>query len=828
MPKLNALKSYQTIEKLYHKRGWKPFPFQEEIWSAFLNGESGLLNAPTGSGKTLALWIPCLMEYMDKVSDYQQPKKNGLKILWITPLRALTKDTHRAMEETCTALEVAWRVDKRTGDTSSSARAKQQRNMPECLITTPESLHLMLALKSYEQVFKNLEAVIVDEWHELLGTKRGIQVELGLSRLRSLRPNLRTWGVSATIGNLAEAAKSLVPHREPVIIRAKRKKKTQVVSILPDSVERFPWSGHLGVRMVEKVLPIIEESATTLLFTNTRAMTEIWYQRLLEVAPWLAGQMAMHHGSLDREVREWVEEAIHKGILKLVVCTSSLDLGVDFRPVETVIQVGSPKGVARFLQRAGRSGHQPDAVSKIFFLPTHSLELVEAAALQEAVQKVTEEDKVELIESRPLLDKPIDVLVQYLVTLAVSGGFSGAEILYEVKNTLAYETLTNEEWKWALQFITTGGQSLDAYDEYNKVEMEGEDFYVVNSRRIAMRHRLSMGTIVSEPVVNLKLVRGGYIGTVEEYFISRLNIGDAFFFAGRNLELVELKGLNAKVKPSKKKKGHVPRWTGARMLLSSQLADLIIHKIANYRSDKSIEMRTIFPLMELQNQWSAIPQPNQLLIEKMKSDEGYHVFFYPFEGREIHELLAGVIAWRISQMQPITFSMAMNDYGFELLSDTEIPLEYALEEGLFSSDDLISDLSRSINNSEMAKRRFREIAAIAGLLFQGYPGKAVKTRHLQASTKLLFEVFVEYEPNNLLIKQAYDEVMGQQMGKDRVKKAFDNMTSKEIIITHPPKPSPFSFPILVDRLRDQISSETVEDRVAKMQLELEMYAEEGI
>jgi len=828
MPSLKELKFYPTILNFYQQQGWHPFPFQEETWAAFLGGDSVFLKTTTGSGKTLALWLPCLMEYIENTGDYQQEKKNGLKVLWITPLRALTKDTQRAMEETCTALNVAWRVDKRTGDTSSSARAKQQRNMPECLITTPESLHLMLALKNYEQVFKNLEAVIVDEWHELLGTKRGIQVELGLSRLRSLRPKLKTWGISATIGNLQEAAQALVPHKEPVVIRAKQKKKIQVISILPDAVERFPWAGHLGVKMVEKVLPIIQESTTTLLFTNTRAMTEIWYQRLLEVATWLAGQMAMHHGSLNREVREWVEEAIHKGILKLVVCTSSLDLGVDFRPVETVIQVGSPKGVARFLQRAGRSGHQPDAVSKIYFLPTHSLELVEAAALKEAVEKVTEEDKVKLIESRPLLDKPLDVLIQYLITLAVSGGFSASELLFEVKNTQAYRSLTNEEWEWALQFITTGGESLNAYDEYNKVELEAEDFYVVKSRKVALKHRLSIGTIVSEPTVNLKLVRGGYIGSVEEYFISRLNIGDAFFFAGRNLELVELKGLNAKVKPSTKKKGHVPRWTGARMLLSSQLANLIVHKIANYQTDKSIEMRTILPLMELQNQWSAIPQPHQLLIEKIETEEGHHVFFYPFEGRGVHELLAGVIAWRISQMQPITFSMAMNDYGFELLSDAEIPLAYALKEGLFSSENLIDDLARSINNSEMAKRRFREIAAIAGLLFQGYPGKAVKTRHLQASSKMLFEVFVEYEPNHLLIKQAYHEVMGQQMGEDRVKKAFDTMANKEIIITTPQKPSPFSFPILVDRLRDQISSETVEDRVAKMQLELELYAEERI
>ena len=387
MPNAPAL--FSPAEDWFAQQGWQPFPFQRETWEAYLAGESGLLNAPTGSGKTYALWVPCLLSFIQQhPDDYRTTHNNGLRVLWITPLRALAKDLRVAMERASEAMEVPWQVAVRSGDTSTSDRQKQLRRLPECLITTPESLHLLLSQKDHRRVFRRLECVVADEWHELLGTKRGVQLELALSHLKHLRPELRVWGVSATIGNLEQAKDILLgPDRAGKIVRSKVEKNIEVQSVIPERVDKFPWAGHLGIRMLPQVVPIIEQSGATLLFTNTRSQTEIWYQRLLEAVPDLAGQIAMHHGSLDNEVRTWVEEALHAGILKLVVCTSSLDLGVDFRPVETVIQVGSPKGISRFLQRAGRSGHQPGATSKIYFLPTHSLELLEAAAIQEAIRQ---------------------------------------------------------------------------------------------------------------------------------------------------------------------------------------------------------------------------------------------------------------------------------------------------------------------------------------------------------------------------------------------------------------------------------------------------------
>jgi ATP-dependent Lhr-like helicase len=822
-------KSLETLKPAFtwfHQQGWEPFTFQQEVWEAYLSGESGLLNAPTGSGKTYALWLACLLDFIQKhPDDFQEKRRNGLQVLWITPLKALARDIAQAMERACEEMEIPWQVAVRSGDTTSAQRQKQLRSMPECLITTPESLHLLLSQKDHSRLFRNLQCVVVDEWHELLGTKRGVQMELGLSRLKRLQPALKIWGVSATIGNLEQAKDILLGPGHPRpnrIIRSDIEKKIAVVSIIPDEVEKFPWAGHLGIRMLQKVLPIIEESKTTLLFTNTRSQTEIWYQTLLTKVPDLAGQMAMHHGSLDNEVRSWVENALHQGMLKLVVCTSSLDLGVDFRPVETVIQVGSPKGISRFMQRAGRSGHQPGAISRIYFLPTHSLELLEGAAIQEAIRQ-------KVYESRKPLEKSFDVLVQYLVTLAVGEGFRAEEVLQEVRQTYAYRELQDEEWAWALQFITSGGESLGQYDEFSKVEVDEDGLYKVNSRKTAMRHRLSMGTIVSDPVLKVKYVSGGFIGTIEESFISRLKSGDNFWFAGRNLKFERIKEMTVLVRKARGKDGVIPRWSGGRMPLSTQLTDMIRYKLDEFISGNYAdpELKALEPLLSLQDHWSSLPDRNSFLIEKLQSREGFHVFMYPFAGRAVHEILSTLVAWRISRIQPISFSIAMNDYGFELLSDTEIPLEEALELDLFTAENLLEDILESVNSTEMARRRFREIAAISGLVFQGYPGKPIGNRHLQATAQIIYDVFAEYDPNNLLMAQAMQEALYQQVEQSKLAEVMATIRQQKLLLELPPRPTPFAFPIMVDRLREKISSESLEDRIRKMQEQLEAYAAFG-
>jgi ATP-dependent Lhr-like helicase len=796
----------------------QPFAFQEEAWRAYQQGRSGLVNAPTGYGKTFSLFLGVVIDWIDKhPGDYHKKTKNGLQMLWITPLRALAKDIGRAMEEVLQELDIPWQVGIRSGDTPTAVRQQQKKQMPEVMIITPESIHVLMAQKEYARLFSGLHTIVADEWHELLGSKRGVMVELALSRLKGLtrkagKPPLKIWGISATIGNLEEALEVLLgrPHPDAVIIRAKLKKKIALESVLPDEIEKYPWAGHLGTRMLPKALPIILESRTTLIFTNTRSQSEIWYQEILRQCPDLAGAIALHHGSIDMELRTWVEESLHSGVLKAVVCTASLDLGVDFRPVDTVIQVGSPKGVARFLQRAGRSGHQPGAVSRIYFLPTHSLELVEAAALKAAIGE-------ELVESRMPVLLAFDVLLQYLMTLGVSDGFHADEILEEISGTFCYSDITEEDWQWILSFLTTGGDALQSYDEFRKLEREG-DLYICRSRMIAMRHRLHIGVIVSDAMLKVKFMTGGYIGMIEEWFVARLQPGDTFSTGGYILEFVMIKDMTVLVRRSKAKRAIIPSWGGGRMPLSANLGRILRRTFNEALSGTSQEpeLRILQPLFDLQEQLSHIPADNEVLIEKIETEDGHHLFVYPFEGRLVHEVMAALLAYRISRRTPITFSIAMNDYGFELLSDQPIPVDPTNVQELFTPENLTMELQASVNSTEMARRKFRDIAVIAGLVFQGYPGKHKTSRHLQSSASLLFNVFKDYDAHNLLLRQAFNEAFFYQMEEARLREAMERIYNSHIVITDPARLTPFCFPIKVDSLREQLTSEKLEDRIKKM------------
>lgn len=684
---------------------------------------------------------------------------------------------------------------------------------------------LLLASKGYEKTFKTLTAVVVDEWHELLGSKRGVQMELALSRLKTVSLNLRIWGISATIGNLEEAQDVLLGmdsdfRKNSVLIKAKEKSKIQVRSIIPKKMETFPWSGHLGLHLLEEIVPIIKNSKTTIIFTNTRRQCEIWFQKLLEKHPEFAGEIAMHHGSIGKDTRLWVEQAIRNESLLAVVATSSLDLGVDFAPVETVIQIGGPKGIAKFLQRAGRSNHRPGEPSVIYFLPTHALELLEASALKKAV-------KDEVVEDRTPYLLSFDVLIQYLVTLAVSDGFFPKDIYSEIKKTFCFQGITEEQWNWCLNFITVGTQSLQAYDEYKKVEVTPEGLFKVESRRIAVMHRLSIGTIVSDSMMLVKYVSGGFIGTIEEWFISKMKPGDTFVFAGRTLELVRIRQMQAQVRRSNKRTNNIVSFMGGRLPLSSQMSKILREEMQSARlpeanRKQSIpELKALGHIFERQERESIVPGENEFLIETFKTREGYHSLFYPFEGRFVHEAMSSLLAYRISLLSPITFSLAYNDYGFELLSDQFLDIQTILDNNLFTDEYLYDDLYKSLNSTELARRKFRDIAVISGMVFQGYPNKAVKTKHLQSNSQLLFDVFRDYEPDNLLFLQAYRETFEHQLEEGRLRKALERINSQEIVWKQCEKATPFSFPIITDRLREKLSSEKLADRIKRMTLQLE-------
>ena len=799
---------FQIIKKWMDEKNREPFGFQSETWFKFSNNYSGMVIAPTGFGKTFSVFLAVVIDYMNHPDNY----KSGMKLLWITPLRALAKDIAKAMSEALEEIGLDWEVAVRNGDTSTKDRAKQTKKMPDILIITPESLHLLLAQKQHQKFFKSLQCIVVDEWHELLSSKRGVMTELAVSRIFSYQKKLRIWGITATIGNLEEAMNVLIPYDiKKTKVVAKEKKKIEIKSVFPDDVEVLPWAGHLGTKLADKIIPIILESQTTLVFTNTRSQAEMWYQVLLNTHPDFAGQIAIHHSSVDKDIRIWIEENLSSGYLKAVISTSSLDLGVDFKPVDTVIQIGSSKGIARFLQRAGRSGHSPFETSKIYFVPTHSLELIEVAALKEAV-------KQNKIEPREPLVLCYDVLLQFVLTLAVGDGFDEKETYKQITSTNAFRDLSPEEWTWILTFITVGGK-LKNYEEYHKVVIEN-GLYKVTSRRIAMLHRMNIGAIVSDSMLKVKFFSGGYVGMIEEYFISKLKKNDKFILAGRVLEVSHVKEMTVYVRNSTGK-GIVPSYLGGRLPMSSYLSVFLRQKLSESLDAKSSEkeLQFLHPLLVSQQENSHIPSENEFLVERIKTREGHHLFMYPFEGRLIHEVMSALIAYRISRISPISFSIAMNDYGFELFSKLEIPLTEENIHEILSKENLIRDVMASVNSTEMARRKFRDIAVISGMVIRTYPGQQKNNKNLQSSSGLIFNVLEDFDPENLLLKQAYSEVFFQQIDEARLVEAFKRIHESEIIIKNSNTFTPLSFPIKVDSLRQSLSSEDLKARILRMKME---------
>ena len=809
MSNFKQTQGYQIIQNWLAAKGHEPFSFQDQTWERYHNNFSGMVVAPTGFGKTFSVFLAVVIDYFNQPKKY----KKGLKLIWISPLRSLAKDLAKAMNTAVEEIGLDWTVEVRNGDTPTNVRRKQEKLMPDVLLTTPETLHLLFSQKKNSRLFNSVNCIAVDEWHELLGSKRGVLIELAIARIRQLSPKTRIWGITATIGNLEEAKNVLIPYDvKTTMIKAKEKKKIDIVSVLPDEVETLSWAGHLGKQMSHKIIPIIYQHNTTLIFTNTRNQSELWYQIILEEEPDLLGQIAIHHGSIDKVQRNWIEDAISQGLLKAVICTSSLDLGVDFKPVDCVIQIGSAKGIARFLQRAGRSGHSPFEVSKMYAVPTHSLQLIEVAAIKEAVKQQQIEDRTPYVLS-------YDVLVQFLVTLAVGEGFKVDETYNLIKQTHAFHYLSEEEFNWCIHFITVGGKTLNSYQEFHKVVLDEDGIYKVKSRRIAMLHRMNIGVIVGEVMLMVKYFSGGYIGMIEEFFISKLKKGQAFILGGKVVEIQQIKDMTVLVKRSQKKNAITPSWLGGRLPLTSYLSHFLRLKLndALTPNNKEKELKFLHPLLKKQEQNSHIPKSDEFLVELIETKDGFHLFAYPFEGRLVHEIMASLIAYRLSQIQKRTFTIAQNDYGFELLSDLEIPLNEENIEKIFSKENLIKDITASINASEMASRKFRDIAVVAGLVIQSQPGAKKTNKSLQSSSGLIFRVLNDDEPDNLLLKQAYNEVFDYELEKVRLQTAFQRISESKIILKRAQNFTPLSFPLKVDSLRGTMSNEELSKRIERIQ-----------
>lgn len=806
-------------EQWFADNDWQVFDFQRNAWHAWHQQQSGLIHSPTGSGKTYAAWLPVVQSALT-----QSESPTGLQALWITPLRALAADTREQLQQSAAALQADIKIEVRTGDTSQSTRTSQRSKPPFTLITTPESLSVMLSYANGTETFSQLNTVIVDEWHELLGSKRGVQLQLCLARLKQQCPALRIWGLSATLANLPEALETLTGSQNNAqLIRGVLPKEIVVESLLPTGNQRFKWSGHLGVELVNGVSQVIASANSTLVFTNTRSQAELWCEALLNHNPQWEHDIALHHGSLDQQLRADIENNLRNGSIRCVVCTSSLDLGVDFSPVDQVVQIGSPKGVARLLQRAGRSGHRPGAVSKVTCVPTHAFELVEIAAVREALAQ-------RRIEARPPPALSLDVLSQHLVTIAMGGGFTAADMLQEVKSTVAFKHLSDEQWQWVLDFITRGGQALQGYPQFHKVALHNGT-YTVTDKTIAQRHRMSIGTITSDAQISVAFVRGKRLGSTEESFIARLKPGDTFQFAGRHLELVRVRDMTAQVKNATRRSSAVPRWMGTQMPISTELADSVLRTLHQWQQNKvsTSELNCVAGMLQLQQQWSVLPGPKDFLIESIKTREGYSLFCFPFAGRLAHEGLAMLLAHRLSTRFTMTLTLQINDYGFELQSpdpiDQHLPLTKTALQPFFKAGNLVEDILASVNSGEIARRQFRGIARIAGLVFNGYPGKSKSARQVQASSGLLFDVFQNYDKDNLLLEQARREVLEQQLEVQRIKDCLKSIQQKQWHITTPARLTPLSFPLWAESIQGQTySSETFQQRIERMLTSLEKEA----
>lgn len=813
-------------------RGWSPAPFQREAWRRYRKGESGLLVTPTGSGKTLAALGGPLLEALAAHAKASRTAKTAkvattsrkagkpadasprTRLLWITPLRALANDTVRALREPIDALGLDWTVAMRTGDASARDRRLARQGRADALVITPESLALLLSYPDTGAHLSGLRAVVVDEWHELLGNKRGVLLQLCLARLRSWSPEMRVWGLSATLGNLEQACDVLLPHiADAPIVHAAKPRSLTLETLLPEGGERFPWAGHVGLSQVQRVATRLQAARTTLLFANTRSQAELWHRALAAV--WLDDPytLALHHGSLDPKLRAAVEQGLREGSVRCVVATSSLDLGVDFPAVDQVIQLGSPKGMARLLQRAGRARHRPGEAGHVVCAPTHALELAEYAAVREALADGE-------IEARPPPMLSLDVLAQHCVTLALGGGFEADGLRDEVRGTHAFAALTGVQWNAVLAFIVQGGDALQHYPEYRRVVRDADGVHRVHDRRIAMRHRLSIGTITSDGAMQVRLLRGGSLGSVEESFLARLRPRDRFQFAGRTLELVRLQDMTAWVRIAGKPDGIVPRWQGGRMPMSTALGARVAQVLAGPRDGP--ELRALAPLLALQERLSALPAPGTLLAEFAKTREGWHLFVYPFAGRLVHEGLGALLALRWSRLAPNTFGFAVNDYGLAVTARSAATMDAATLHTLLSPDGLVDDLQAGANVGELERRQFRDIARVAGLLPPSLPGRAVRSlRQLQASSGLLFDVLRQHDPGHLLLEQAAREVFEAQLDVRALSEVLARCHAQQIALQHPKSLTPLSFPLWAEFMRGSLTSEDWRTRVQRAAERLE-------
>jgi ATP-dependent Lhr-like helicase len=762
-------------------------------------GRSALLVAATGSGKTLAGFLPTICELAETPGE-------GLHTLYVSPLKALAVDVHRNLTGPIEEMGLSVRVETRTGDTPSDRKARQRVKPPQVLLTTPESLSLLLSYPDSVTMFANLRSIVVDELHGFAKEKRGDLLALSMSRLQSLAPGLRRVGLSATISDPDSYRSWLAPDADldkVDLVLGEPGAEPDLSILIPEN--KIPWGGHSGRHAVREVMQLIEQHKTTLVFCNTRSLAELIFQDL-----WLVNDkglaIGIHHGSLAAEARRKVEGAMAQGRLRALVATASLDLGIDWGDVDLVIQMGAPKGSSRLLQRIGRANHRLDEPSKGIIVPGNRFEYLEARAALDAIEDG---------ELDPEVFRPgaLDVLAQHILAMAVAAPFREDELLEEVRSAAPYAGLRKETFDEILNFIATGGYALKAYDRFRRLVSEPGGMWRIARPSVAQQHRLNAGVIVEQPLLTVRFRNGRKLGTIEEGYASTLSPGDHFYFSGLSLEVEQFKDTDIIVHASAKR-ARIVTYGGQRMSMSTHLANRVRHMLCD-RNDWSRFPDDVREWLEVQSERSILPEPHQLLVETFPHEHQHFMVAYSFEGWNAHQSLGMLITKRMESagLRPLGFvanDYALACYGLEPIRDPK---------ALFSADILEQEFVDWVESSYLLKTAFREVAVIGGLVERHHPGKKKSGRQVSFSTDLIYDVLRRYEPQHLLLRAAWDDARRRMTELGRLVRLVDR-ASETMLHVETGRITPMAVPLMVIVGREALPPGAEADEVLLTQAEV--------
>ena len=799
----------EPIDNWLKKNNWAIYNHQIETLKLSENGYDVLLVAPTGGGKTLAGFLPSLNDLINN-----KPKKNNLHTLYISPLKALTIDVHRNLTSPIEDQGLDIRVETRTGDTSAYKKNRQKVLPPDMLMTTPESLALLLSNKESKDYFKNLKYLVIDEIHTLVNTKRGDLLSLNLSRINSISPDCKRIGLSATVKNKNAVLKFLTSKKKAKTLNVEETSVPKIDILETDN--RVPWSGHMASYAIRDIYKKIKKSSLAIVFVNTRAQAELVFNKL-----WQENdnnlRIAIHHGSLEKEIRRKVESLMSLGKIDCVVATSSLDLGIDWGDVDLVVQIGSPKGISRFLQRIGRSNHRFDEPSNALLVPSNRFEYLEClSAINSIKNKLLDETK----EKKGSLD----VLAQHILGVACSEPFQVDELYNQVINAWPYRNLTKIKFFEVLEFVKNGGYSLKHYEQYSKIGVNKDKFYAIKNKSIRNRYRLNVGTIVESYMLKVKL-GNRTLGQVEEWFIEGLNEGDTFLFSGRVLEYQSISNNSVIVKSTSHTQPKIPSYAGGRLPLSTELS-IEVRKLLSKKQFWKNFPSQINEWLKLQSKFSNLPSLNGLLVETfprlMRGKKRFFLICYTFEGRNANQTLGFLMSKKMQRIGYKPISFVATDYALAIWSINEVT-----DVNIILNDDLmLDDLYEWLEETPLLKKNFRDAAIISGLIERSIPGQKKTGKQVLFNSDLIFNVLKKHEPKHLLLEVAREDSYRGLIDLDRLSE-FLKRIEKNIAHEKLDRISPLAVPLILEINRQTIDKSEMEEYLLE-ELENEMLSEVGL